>query len=236
MPDDAPLALAAYEALADAYDDLVGEKPANAHLERPATRGLLPDLDGECVLDAGCGPGVTTRELREGGACPVGVDVSPRMLELARERNPRVGFVRADLGSALPFADGAFDGVHSSLALHYVRDWSALFAELARVSRPGGWLVCSTQHPFADFDRLGGDYFAVTRVSEVWDSFGEAVDVPFYRRPLEAVLNPLLDAGYRLDRVVEAEPTDRFREERPGTYERVAEEPTFLSLRARLVD
>ncbi|MFC5971503.1 class I SAM-dependent methyltransferase [Halomarina salina] len=186
------------------------------------------------MLDAGCGPGVTTRDLREGGADAVGLDVSPRMLRLARERVPEASFVRADLGTRLPFADSAFDGVHSSLALHYVRDWEALFGDLARVCRPGGWLVCSTQHPFADFDRLGGDYFDVAGVSEEWDAFGERVDVPFYRRPLEAVVNPLLDAGFRLERVVEPEPTERFREALPEKYETVSREPTFLCLRAVL--
>jgi SAM-dependent methyltransferase len=235
MTDDDPIALDAYETMADAYSDRVGEKPFNAFLERPATRALLPDLDGERVLDAGCGPGVTTEELLETGADVVGLDVSSRMLAHARERvGGRV--VRADLGSPLPFVDDSFDGVHSSLALHYVADWPHLFGELARVLKPGGWLVCSVQHPYADFERVGEDYFAAEYVEETWDGFGGPVDVPFYRRPMGALLNGLLGAGFRFERVDETEPTERFREAAPGKYERVSREPTFLALRARWVD
>ena len=235
MTDGAPVALDAYEAMADEYSDRVGEAPFNAYLERPATRSLLPDVDGLRVLDAGCGPGVTTRELSEAGADAVGFDVSPRMLGHARRRaDGRV--VRADLGSPLPFADGAFAGVHSSLAFHYVADWSALFAELARVLEPGGWLVCSVQHPYADFDRVGEDYFATERIEETWDGFGDPVDVPFFRRPLATLSNGLLTAGFQLDAFEETEPTERFREVAPETYERVSREPTFLCLRAGLED
>ncbi|MWG34649.1 class I SAM-dependent methyltransferase [Halomarina oriensis] len=233
MTDDDPVALDAYETMADAYSERVGEKPFNAFLERPATRALLPEPDGQRVLDAGCGPGVTTRELREAGADVVGLDVSPKMLGHARARaGDRV--VRADLGSPLPFSDDSFDGVHSSLALHYVSDWPALFGELARVLVPGGWLVCSVQHPYADFERVGEDYFAAERIEETWDGFGGPVDVPFFRRPLDDLLNGLLGAGFRFEAFDETEPTEQFREASPETYERVSREPTFLAVRGRL--
>ncbi|MFD1513251.1 class I SAM-dependent methyltransferase [Halomarina rubra] len=233
MTDDDPIALDAYETMADAYSERVGHAPFNAFLERPATRSLLPDCEGERVLDAGCGPGVTTEELSEAGADVVGLDVSPRMLGHARERAGGC-VVRADLGSPLPFPDDRFDGVHSSLAFHYVRDWSALFAELARVLDPGGWLVCSVQHPYADFERVGKDYFAAERIEETWDGFGGPVEVPFFRRPMGALLNGLLGAGFRFEQFEETEPTEQFREAVPETYERVSKEPTFLTVRARL--
>ena len=52
-----PLALEAFEQLAEAYARLVDTKPHNAYYERPATLSLLPDVAGLRVLDAGCGPG-----------------------------------------------------------------------------------------------------------------------------------------------------------------------------------
>jgi SAM-dependent methyltransferase len=236
MTDERPLALDAYEALADSFDERAPTKPFNADLERPSTRSLLPDLDGRTVLDAGCGPGITTRELLDGGARVVGVDVSPRMLRHARARTGgEAEFVRADLGRPLPFDAGAFDLVHGSLAFDYLEDWRSLFAELARVLRPVGTLVCSVQHPVAETLRLDpDDYFETERVTEMWTSFGDPVDVSFYRRPLGELLNPLLGSGFRLERVLEAKPTDRFREKDPETYERVSREPTFLCLQASL--
>ncbi len=235
-PLDRPLALEAYEALADGYDERVETKPFNAYLERPSTRSLLPEIDGRDVLDVGCGPGVTTAELADQGGNVVGLDVSPQMLAHAHRRvGTGANFVRADIGHGLPFRDGRFDLVHSSLTLDYVADWGGVFAEVVRVLRPGGALVCSVGHPLADLrDFEPDDYFETERVSMTWTSFGEAVEVPTYRRPLEAVLNPLLEAGLRLDRVVEAKPSEAFREARPETYERVATQPTFLCLRASL--
>ena len=237
MTDESPVALAAYEALADDFARNAPEKAYNADLERPATRGLLPEVEGATVLDAGCGPGITTEQLLDDGAARVvGLDVSPRMLGHARDRvGIRATFVRGDLASPLPFEDGEFDLVHAALSLTYVRDWDALFAEVARVLQPGGHVVFSTQHPFDDAMRLEpDDYFATEEVSETWHSFGEPVEMRFFRRPLEATVGPLLSNGFVVEDLVEAKPTERFREKDPETYERVSRKPTFLCVRARL--
>jgi hypothetical protein len=58
------------------------------------------------------------------------------------------------------------------------------------------------------------------------------VEIPYYRRPLADMLEPLLAAGLRLDGIVEPEPTDRFRELRPEAYEKESRQPVFLCLRA----
>ena len=236
MTDERPLAFDAYEALADGYAERAPTKPFNADLERPATLGLLPEIDGEDVLDAGCGPGITTEELLDRGARVVGVDASPAMLRNARKRvGNRANLLQANLADPLPFADERLDLVYSSLVFDYVRDWESLFAKIARVLRDNGTLVFSAGHPMADVRHFDpDDYFETERVSETWTSFGDPVDVPTYRRPLEAVLNPLVDAGFRLKRFVDAKPTERFREKDPETYERVSRRPTFLCLRARL--
>jgi 2-polyprenyl-3-methyl-5-hydroxy-6-metoxy-1,4-benzoquinol methylase len=65
---DKPLALEAYEQLAEAYAARVDTKPHNAYYERPATLSLLPDVTGSTVLDAGCGPGAYTGWLVQHGA------------------------------------------------------------------------------------------------------------------------------------------------------------------------
>ena len=61
MSPMSPLAFDAYERLAEAYSERVETKPHNAYYERPATLGLLPDVEGLRVLDAGCGPGGSER-------------------------------------------------------------------------------------------------------------------------------------------------------------------------------
>lgn len=235
MPDapDRPIARDSYDRLASGYDRDGDTKPANAYLERPATLSLLPNIEGTRVLDAGCGAGHLSEELADRGATVVGLDVSHEMLTYARERAPDADFVRADLGSGLPFGDGAFDGIASSLAFHYVKNWAALFRDLRRVLGPGGWVVFSVQHPHADFEEYDDaqNYHERERVSATWDSFGAEVEVPAYRRPLAAMLSPALDAGFRLDRLLEPTPTEEYREADPERYEYEATRPNFLCLR-----
>lgn len=78
-----PIARDAYDRLAAGYDRQGETKPANAHLERPATLSLLPDVAGDRVLDAGCGAGHLAAKLADRGASVVGVDVSEAMLAYA---------------------------------------------------------------------------------------------------------------------------------------------------------
>ena len=79
----------------------------------------------------------------------VAVDIAPGMLERARRQSRwlrRFGRVRAD-AYALPFRDGAFELVFSSLMLQWCDDLDAVFAEIARVLAPGGLLLFSTFGP-----------------------------------------------------------------------------------------
>lgn len=232
LPDE-PLARKAFDALATGYDREGDTKPTNAFLERPAMLDLLPAVEGNTVLDAGCGAGHLTNELTARDASVVGLDVSRRMVGSALARTPEADFVQADLGGPLPFADDVFDGVVSSLAFHYVREWDALFAELRRVLSPGGWLLVSVQHPHADFEEYAGaeNYHERERVEATWESFGPPVTVPAYRRALAAMFDPALANGFRLDRLVEPTPTDAYRAAAPERYAYEARRPNFLCLR-----
>ncbi|WP_256300090.1 class I SAM-dependent methyltransferase [Haloarchaeobius salinus] len=238
MPsDDDPTAGEAYDELADSYAADVRSNAYNAHLEFPATSSMVPDVEGARVLDAGCGTGVYTELLLDRGAEVVGVDASEAMLAHAREAvGDRAEFWQADLGERLEFPGDSFDGIVSALALGYVADWEALFAEFARVLRPGGFVVFSTGHPLDQFPLDEGgepadaeNYFEVERLTKEWD-----VPVPYYRRPFSAVVNPLLENGFRLEAVVEPQPTEGFRERLPERYEKESRYPVFLCVRARL--
>jgi len=224
---------------ADVYDELAAGYEAdteadayNAHLEFPGTTSLIPDVDGKRVLDAGCGAGRYTEWLLDRDADVVGVDASAAMLEAARDRvGDRAALHHGDLAEPLSFAaDDAFDGVVSGLALDYVANWRPAFTEFARVLAPGGFLVFSVRHPVDEFDTNGdGNYFETERRTAEWD-----IDVPYYRRPLSAMLDPLLDAGLRVDAVHEPQPTEAFAEQRPERYETESREPVFLCVRAVL--
>lgn len=231
-----PIAVEAYDALAESYAALVDAKPHNAYYERPATLSLLPDVRGKRVLDAGCGPGVYSEWLVTRGAEVVALDVSEKMVQLARERlGTKVQVVQADLEQPLDFlADATFDIVVSALALDYVRDWSGLFREFYRLLRRGGHVVFSIGHPAAEFfiSHEAGNYFETELVDYEWTGFGTPVRVPAYRRPLGAVVNPLVEAGFVLERLLEPRPTEEFREKAPQEYEELTRRPGFLCVRA----
>jgi len=228
-PDDRTPA-EAYDELAAGYEADVEAGAYNAHLEFPGTTGLIPDADGKRVLDAGCGAGRYTEWLLDRGAGVVGVDASEAMLDQAADRvGDRAALYQRDLADPLGFAgDDAFDGVVSALALDYVADWQATFAEFERLLAPGGFLVFSVRHPVDEFDPdADADYFETERRTADW-----GVDVPYYRRPLSAMFDPLLDAGFRVDAVREPQPTDAFAEQRPERYETESRAPVFLCVRA----
>jgi ubiquinone/menaquinone biosynthesis C-methylase UbiE len=101
--------------------------------------GVLP-ADAR-ILDAGTGPGLLPRRIAEN--CPQlridAIDVSAEMIAAARsatDRPARIDFTEADV-AALPFADGSFDLVVSSISQHHWADPGAGMREIARVLRPG---------------------------------------------------------------------------------------------------
>ncbi|MFQ5811951.1 MAG: class I SAM-dependent methyltransferase [Anaerolineae bacterium] len=231
-----PIALDAYEALAESYAALIDTKPHNAYYERPATLSLLPEVRGKRVLDAGCGPGVYAEWLADHGAEVVAFDVSPKMVRLAKQRlGTKAQILQADLGQPLDFLeDASFNVVLSALALDYVRDWDKVFGEFYRVLHQGGHLVFSVGHPFADFLLHGTEnYFQTEPVDYEWTGFGTPLRVPSYRHPLNALVNPLLEAGFVLERLLEPRPTEQFRQEAPQEYEELSRQPGFLCVRAR---
>jgi ubiquinone/menaquinone biosynthesis C-methylase UbiE len=99
----------------------------------------------ERVLDVGCGTGELERLIHErhSRATLVGLDMTPQMLEVAREKFQGVAEVTFSLGQAesLPFAPEDFDAVVSCNMLHHVQSVDGLLRECARVLRPRGRLV-----------------------------------------------------------------------------------------------
>ena len=97
---------------------------------------------GARLLDVGCGSGLTLMLAEARGAITAGLDISPGLLQIARDRLPRADLREADMES-LPFADAAFDAVTGVNAFQFAGDPQRALREAARVTRPGGHVVAS---------------------------------------------------------------------------------------------
>ena len=136
-----------YRSWASRYDE-----PGNPiiALEEPAVWSLIDPLPLGRALDAACGTGRHARHLLELGHHVVGIDLTPEMLDRARDAVRDAVFLEADLVD-IPAENDQFDLIVCGLALAHVVDLDAAIRELARVLRPGGHLIISVLHPFQAF-------------------------------------------------------------------------------------
>lgn len=117
---------------------------------------------GERVLDVATGTGITAVAARERGANVTGVDLTPELLSVAREKAANEGWSDIDFCEAdaeeLPFEDASFDVVLSTCGHMFAPDQPQVAAEMARVTRPGGRVVFLAWTPEGG---LGG-WFRIT--------------------------------------------------------------------------
>ena len=111
---------------------------------------------GAEVVDVGCGTGRLLPYLAGRGLSPCGVDLSPGMVEVAQREHPGFAYEVADLRE-LPFEDASLAGVVCWYSLIYLAPdaRACAFAELARVVKPGGYLVTAFKHGDGTLRRNG---------------------------------------------------------------------------------
>jgi ubiquinone/menaquinone biosynthesis C-methylase UbiE len=227
--------VSAYEQLAERYNELIEHKPHNAYYDRPNTLSLLPDIEGKSILDAACGPGKYAEILLAKGANVTGFDISPTMVQLAKQRNAGRGhFFLHDAAMPLDMlADESFDGVLCALALHYIQDWTLTIKEFCRVLKPTGWLIISIEHPFFEYNYFQSErYFDVEHVNATWKGFGKPVEVHSYRRPLGACIAPITQNGFYIETLLEPKPVEAFKALDPRHFEELNHFPGFMCIRA----
>ena len=223
-----------YDGIAGRYAAEIDSRPWNALYERPTTLSMLPAVSNIDVLDAGCGHGWFADWLVRHGARVVAVDRSAAMVALAQQRlGDRARVIQGDVSDLRDtLADETFDLVLSSLVLHYVADLSAVFAECARLLRPGGALVFSTHHPVHEqISLLDPGYLKAELIEEEWGWLGEKMR--YYRRPLRDLTDPLAEAGFVIERICEPTPSEELKLKDPKGYDRLCRLPAFIFVRAR---
>jgi SAM-dependent methyltransferase len=137
--------------------DTFARSPAMASAE---TLGALVELvpaDGEARwLETACGPAIVGRAIAERVGSVHGVDLTPAMVERAEAEAVasglgNIGFSLGD-ATALEFEDASFDGAVNRFSLHHIPVPGRVLEEMARVVRPGGWVVLADHLTDADPD------------------------------------------------------------------------------------
>lgn len=177
------------------------------HILHPMLLDLLGDVKDRKVLDAGCGEGYLSRMLSGLGAKMTGIDISEKMLELARakEKNSpkNIIYKRATL-TDLGGIHQTFDVVVSNLVLNIIPVYKEVFKQLEKILYSSGLLIVSLPHPC--FDGVGAGLVHMPDKEVRWSEnrYIEEVDgyaahgTPTFHRPLSAYINAALEAGFVL--------------------------------------
>ncbi len=217
-----PAADTSWDALAAWYDGWVGPHGSRTHqgLALPLALRLLDLRPAERVLDVGSGTGVLAPAAARAGSSLLGVDASPRMVEMARRRHGREG--RFEIGDArrLLAVSGVrpagFDAVVFLLSLADMDPLEPILAGAAAALRPSGRLVIVTTHPAFRVPRHSGwgrDPSRGLSYRRV-DAYLRPMAVPLsgrtspagsrtFHRPISAYVSALAAAGLLVDRFEE---------------------------------
>jgi malonyl-CoA O-methyltransferase len=194
-PADAGAEIArAYDRWARTYDT---DANTTRDLDADVLRQSSLAIDDRDVLEVGCGTGKNTRWLAERARRVVAMDFSPGMLDVARGRVPseRVTLVQHDIRERWPVDDASVDLVIGNLILEHVANVAPIFAEAARVLRPGGVMYCCELHPYRQL-RGGQAHF-----TDEWS--GEVVFAPAFQHTIAEYVNAAIASGLSIQRLDE---------------------------------
>lgn len=181
--------MAAYDTVAEDYAILIPDLSAETSLDV----AMIDDFAGRCleaatgpVADVGCGTGRVSAYLAARGVDVCGVDLSPGMVDVARQTHPQLRF---EVGAMedLPIQDAALGGLLAWYSLiHTAPDrLPGVVNEFARVLAPGGWLLTAFQV---------GEGQRVERAM----AYGHPVTMTNYRHAAQQVISALDTGGFNL--------------------------------------
>lgn len=212
--------------------------------EWPELKALLPDLSGRRILDLGCGFGWHCRyAVEQGAASAVGIDISGRMLDVARAKtdSPLVTYMLMPVED-INFPAGSFDVAISSLVFHYVESFGDICRKVNRCLTPGGDFVFTVEHPV--FTAQGPQQWHCDEHGNklhwpVDSYFSEGLrkatflgeEVVKYHKTLTTYINGLLNNGFCITGLTEPQPRGEMLGE-PGMRDELRR-PMMLIIAAR---
>ena len=233
----------------DGYRKLRGkEGNANELFEMPALFSLLPSLENKKILDLGCGYGGHCMEfVRMGAERVVGVDISQKMLEIARKENAheKISYLNMAMED-ISAIDEKFDIAVSSLALHYVEDFEGVVKNIHSLLNEGGMFVFSQENPIVTCHSGGNRWTKDENGNKIHMNLanygieGERDTVWFvdnvkkYHRMFSTVVNTLIQNGFVIEKMIEPLPTEELLAKYPD-HRDLFHKPDFMLIRARKI-
>jgi ubiquinone/menaquinone biosynthesis C-methylase UbiE len=177
----------------------------------PVLWQLAGEVKGLSVLDAGCGTGYLSRQLKRKGALVTGVDISERMISIARNRSEDIDFLAESCAQLQGLTDASFDLLIANYVLMDVADLEGTLSSFYRVLKPGGAAVVVFSHPCfpqADADvnetdsvrinyQWNFNYFeSHRRVDPPWGHFRS--EFIWFHRPLSHYFKVFREMGFQV--------------------------------------
>jgi len=202
-----------YDRIAGKYHEgrKVGWKMVyNEFNELPATLSLLKKIKGKKVLDLGCGTGIYTKILKKKGARVWGIDISPRMIDIAKKEVKGVEF-RIGSATKLPYKSATFDIVLASLVVHYFGNIDKAFREIRRVLKKDGVFIFSSDNPVTAAThkmrgrprkyRIFGNYFKEGKFYKRWPRLG--IRIVYQHFTFQTMIRTIVRNGFTIEDFVD---------------------------------
>lgn len=184
-----------YNKTANRYADNYFHELEHKHLDQILLQAFAKgNRDKGKMIDLGCGPGQTTRFLREAGVAHLlGTDLSPQMVAVAGQLNPGIPFETADM-LALHYDSNSFGAAVAFYAIvHFTEEQvRTAFAEVYRILKPGGQFLFS--------------FHTGTGIVHMDEFLGEAVDIDFHFFETDRILDALKSTGFAVIDCIERRP------------------------------
>lgn len=234
------------EAFFEGYHALRADADSPNHIEeKPALSALLGDVRGKRILDLGCGYGDDCAAFfRLGAAEVIGIDISIRMIDFARKQNPAENIEYLVMAiEDMNRLHGPFDIVVSSLAVHYVEDFTGLATQVFSLLSSDGIFLFSQEHPLTTAPIEGAqwvrkpdgsvDHYRLTDYSRSGKrAVSWLVDgVVKYHRTFSDLVNGLSAAGFIIAETSEPSAPEEVIRRLPR-YGKTLHKPDFLLVKA----